>query len=64
VNPTRVGWRSPEAVWGEFARDSPLEEAGFEPSVPLIETIEPPSDPNSKAGPRGRAESQIHLAIP
>jgi hypothetical protein len=25
----------PEAVWGKFARDSPLEEAGFELPVPL-----------------------------
>jgi hypothetical protein len=24
-----------EAVWGKFAVDSPLEGAGFEPSVPL-----------------------------
>ena len=24
----------PEAVWGKFARDSPLEGDGFEPSVP------------------------------
>jgi hypothetical protein len=34
VNPTRVGWRSPEAVWGEFARDSALEGDGFELLVP------------------------------
>ena len=27
-------WRSPEAMWGKFARDSPLEQAGFEPLVP------------------------------
>jgi hypothetical protein len=26
--------RSPEAVWGKFALDSPLEGDGFEPSVP------------------------------
>jgi hypothetical protein len=25
----------PEAVWSKFARDSPLEGGGFEPSVPL-----------------------------
>ena len=27
-------WRSPEAVWGKFARDSPLEGDGFELVVP------------------------------
>ena len=53
---------APIQVW--FARDSLLEGAGFEPSVPHIETIEPPSDPNSKAGPRRRPEWHIHLAIP
>jgi hypothetical protein len=37
-------WRSPEAVWGKFARDFPLEEDGFEPSVPLyILTVSDPS---------------------
>jgi hypothetical protein len=29
-------YRSAEAVWGKFAVDSPLEESGFEPSVPLL----------------------------
>jgi hypothetical protein len=23
-------------IWSEFALDSPMEEAGFEPSVPLV----------------------------
>jgi hypothetical protein len=30
--------RSPEAVWGKFALDSPLEGDGFEPSVPRTES--------------------------
>jgi hypothetical protein len=27
-------WRSPELLWGKFARDSPLEQRGFELVVP------------------------------